>query len=126
MSTPEEQRAREIAEVLAYAAACDPRLNTSDAQQAQARVVAWMDMLTGVPIEYVRDRVRVYYRSDHAWPITAGSIRDRWLREQARASQPALVAHAGTPVTDLPDGVREQLTGAVQEIRRQRAVMGYS
>lgn len=126
MTAVDRARVQEIADLLAYAAAADPRLNTADVDQAKARVVAWVDALDGVPIDYARGRVRWFYRQDHPWPITAGSIRQQWLREQARADQPALVAHAGTPVAALSPQTRMLIESAKDQIRAARAEMGWS
>ncbi len=75
--TPED-----VTMILAYAAALDTRFNTTDADQAQARILAWTDVLAGVPPEFVLERVRVYYRAHHDWPITPGSIRTSWRNAQ--------------------------------------------
>ncbi len=74
--------AEDVIMILAYAAALDPRFNTSDSDQAQARVLAWVDVLAGVPPEFVLDRVRRWYRAHHDWSITPGFIRDAWLTDQ--------------------------------------------
>lgn len=101
--------------VLAYTAAADPRFNTTDQDQAQARVFTWTDLLADVPADFALDRVRRYYRSHHDWPITPGSIRDAWrhhlTRLEALAPRQALPAPAIRPeTTQLLGSVREQIT----------------
>lgn len=79
MSTPQQ-----VAVLLALCAAHDTRFNTVDADQAQARIVAWSDTLADVPGEWALDYVRRVYRSEREWPLQAGEIRDAWLRARDR------------------------------------------
>ncbi len=89
--------------VLAYAASLDTRFNTGDSDQAQARVYAWTDVLSGVPSDFVLDQVRRYYRSHHDWPITPGAIRTAWLthqRVEESRHRPRALPNSTYPVTD--------------------------
>lgn len=91
--------------MLALCAAHDTRFNTADADQAQARIVAWCDTLADVPGEYALDYVRRTYRAERSWPLQAGEIRDAWLIVKRRNEQRAeLPAPPGVP---MPDELRE-------------------
>lgn len=113
----------EAAYVLAYAAAADPRLNTPDAEQAQARIIAWADLLDVVPAEFALDRVRRHYRHAEVWPVSPGVIRAAWVTEQARLHPPALTT-GGVPAPDVPARTRALLDEARQACREASALRG--
>lgn len=103
----------EAAQLLAYTAAVDPRFNTTDAEQAAARVVAWADVLDDVPAKYAATFVRRAYRTERRWPLQPGEIRDAWLDEQRRVeASRRVIAPAGVPMPDSVRQLRDQLRDA--------------
>lgn len=127
MSTVEE-----VTVVLSLAAALDPRFNAASRDEAQARIVAWTDVLDVVPGSFALTFVRRYYRSVHDWPVTPAMIRQAWLREQRRAEQVeqqqlSLVSRAQAVATeDRSPEVVTALAEAREAIAQARTRWGVS
>ena len=117
----------EAANLLAYAAAADPRLATNSTDDARARVLVWADLLDIVPFDYALERVRRFYRIGGDWAIRPGSIRNAWLTEAARRDSAARATALTGPRANPEPGpaARVALNAARAQIRESRTTMGW-
>lgn len=100
----------EVAALLAYAAAIDPRNRRKDDRDRALQVTAWHAQLERADLADARAAVDAHYAQPGAEPPVPGDIRTLCVaRANERADRQALAAISGPELVPMPDAVREQM-----------------
>lgn len=111
----------EVAHLLAYAAAVDTRFNTADADQAKAKVAAWLTILADVPADFAAAAMTQAYRRERKYAVQPGEIREAWLVARDRQAVRQVTAAIRRPI---PEHVAAELDRLREELAERRRAEG--